>query len=112
MRIAASGAACAKLSVPKRWLVLELNAPPDAQRDALVEGLLALGGGAVHESDDALITYIAPPDDLQAWLAQARETLQTEFEWRWQADEDWTQKWKRGLRARRVGAHFIVTPTW
>jgi ribosomal protein L11 methyltransferase len=96
----------------RRWLVITVQAPSDAQREALAEGLLAIGGSAVEEDGVALRTYVREPEQAEQWLEHARETLQTEFDWRWQADEDWSETWKQGLRARRVGRSFVVTPSW
>jgi ribosomal protein L11 methyltransferase len=35
-----------------------------------------------------------------------------ELEWRWQADEDWTRRWREGLAPRRVGERLTVTQPW
>ena len=92
--------------------MLAVRAPADAHNDALTEGLLSLGGSAVQESNGQLISYVAAPADVGAFLAQASAILQTDVEWRWQEDEDWSESWKRGLQPRRVGRTFIVAPTW
>lgn len=101
-----------------RWLVLTVQAPSDAQRDALAEGLLALGGTSILEDGAALTTYVTAPQDVASWTERARVTLgdlmgsSAQITWRWQDDEDWSESWKRGLRPRRVGRNFIVTPSW
>ena len=97
---------------PTRWLVLTVQASSDAQKDALTEGLVALGGSAVQEQGTALISYLPPPGDVDAFLAEARTVLASDIDWRWQDDEDWSESWKRGLQPRRVGRHFVVAPTW
>jgi ribosomal protein L11 methyltransferase len=97
---------------PTRWLVLTVQASSDAQKDVLTEGLLALGGSAVQEQGTELISYLSPPDDVDALLVSARATLGAGVSWRWQDDEDWSETWKRGLQPRRVGRHFVVAPTW
>jgi ribosomal protein L11 methyltransferase len=99
------------LAADKRWLMVSVSPSDDSYHD-VAEGLLALGGSAVQEQDGVLISYLRAPEDLEIWLALARVTLNTEFEWRWQDDEDWAQTWKRGLQPKRVGRHFIVAPTW
>ncbi|HEX6559804.1 MAG TPA: 50S ribosomal protein L11 methyltransferase, partial [Longimicrobiales bacterium] len=102
----------------KRWLVLTVEAPSEAQRDALVEGLLALGGSAVQENGPQLTTYIAAPPATDAFIAEAQATLrgliavEPRLTWLLQDDADWSQNWKRGLRPKRVGRHFIVAPSW
>jgi ribosomal protein L11 methyltransferase len=97
--------------MPKQWLVISVRPSADAH-DAVAEGLLALGGSAVHEDNGELTSYIEAPADLDVWLALAHATLGTQFGWRWQDDEDWGQSWKHGLQPRRVGRHFVVAPSW
>lgn len=97
----------------KRWLVLSVEAPSGA-RDALMEGLLALGGTSIEERGELLITYVPEPRDVEEWLTHARQQVGDEHEltWAWQRDEDWSEGWKRGLQPRRVGRSIIVAPTW
>ncbi len=103
---------------PDRWLVLRVEAEGAEARAAVAEALIALGGTAVEEQGDALVTYVAPPGDPEAFLAQAEETLRAaagpemRLSWTWQADQDWQERWRRGLRARRVGRRLVVTPSW
>ena len=99
------------MAADKRWLVISAR-PSDDTREAVSEGLLALGASAVHEHDGEMISYFPPPEELDVWLALARASLRTDFTWRWQDDEDWSQTWKRGLQPRRVGRHFVVAPSW
>lgn len=95
-----------------KWLVLTVQAPSEDVKSTLAEGLVALGGTSVVENGLQLETYVQPPDDVERWLENARATLQTDVQSRWQEDEDWSETWKRGLRPRRVGKSFIVTPSW
>lgn len=104
---------------PDKWLVLTVRVPSEAQGEAFAETLIALGGGAVEEHDDRLTTYLMPPDDPDAFLRDARDRLaglapgqDLELNWRWQENEDWAEKWRRGLGPRRVGRRLIVAPTW
>jgi len=86
----------------------------------VADGLLALGGAAVEETDGALVTYVPAPDDADAFAAEARERLaewlpegtELGLEWRWQENEDWAAEWKRGLAPRRVTERIVVKPTW
>ncbi|MGQ0813680.1 MAG: 50S ribosomal protein L11 methyltransferase [Gemmatimonadota bacterium] len=102
----------------KRWLVITIDAPSDDVHEALAAGLLAMGGSAVQEQGALLTTYLRAPDDLTSWLEHARAQLReiagsdVWIDWRWQPDEDWSETWKRGLRPRRVGQSFVVTPSW
>lgn len=101
-----------------RWLVLTVRAPSDELRDELAEGLFALGGGAVEEELDLLTTYLPPPDDPETFLSHAADQLtliagtEPQILWRWQDDEDWSVRWKKGLAPRTVGPRIIVTQPW
>lgn len=103
---------------PERWLVLEVRPRTPAQRPLLVEGLLSLGGAAVQERNDVLLTYLLPPADPEAFVATANERLRewtgepTPLAWWWQADEDWARRWKEGLAPRRVTHRLVIKPTW
>lgn len=103
---------------PDRWLVLRAEAEGAEERAAVAEALIALGGAAIEEQGDALVTYVMPPRDPEAFLAEAEETLraaagrEARLSWSWQANEDWSERWRRGLGARRVGRRLVVTPSW
>ncbi|HEV2147924.1 MAG TPA: 50S ribosomal protein L11 methyltransferase [Longimicrobiaceae bacterium] len=108
------------MTAPDRWLVLSVRAPSAEFAPLLAEGLVALGGGAVEERGDQLATYLPPPADPDAFLAEARARLaewlpegaKPELSWHWQENEDWARKWKEGLRPRRVTDRVVVKPTW
>jgi ribosomal protein L11 methyltransferase len=105
---------------PKRWLVLAVCGPDPELSGLVADGLLALGGAAVEEKDGASVTYVLPPGDVEAFVADARERLAEwlpegtplEVDWRWQQDEDWAAEWKRGLGPRQVTDRLVVKPTW
>ncbi|HEX6938013.1 MAG TPA: 50S ribosomal protein L11 methyltransferase [Longimicrobiales bacterium] len=104
---------------PEQWLVLTVHVPAETLRDALVEELIELGGTAVEEEQDRLITYVPAPEDPEAFVREARERLQRlttehtlELSWDCRPNEDWAETWRRGLRPRRVGRRLIVAPTW
>jgi ribosomal protein L11 methyltransferase len=104
--------------MPDRWLVLSVRVPSDELTGELAEGLVALGGGAVQEDGDRLITYLDPPSDPMAFVAAAGDRLRAlvgaepELSWRWQDDEDWSRRWRDGLAARRVGERLVVAQPW
>jgi ribosomal protein L11 methyltransferase len=110
------------LIAPERWLVLSARLPPGAEgvHAVVAEGLLALGGAAVQEEGDTLTTYVLPPEDPEAFLAEARDRFSEwlpegktpELSWRWQENEDWARKWREGLRPRKVTGRLVVKPTW
>lgn len=103
---------------PDRWLVLTVRVPSDELRDELAEGLVALGGSAVEEEGRELTTYIPEPTDPEEFVAGAARRLSAiagtaaEVRWRWQADEDWSVRWKEGLGPRSVGSRIVVTQPW
>ena len=105
---------------PERWLVLSARVPSDDRRPLVAEGFLALGGAAVQEEGDTLTTYLLPPDDPEAFVAEARARLAEwlprgeapELSWRWQENEDWARKWREGLQPRQVTERLVVKPTW
>lgn len=73
----------------------------------------------MEETGNALRTFLPPPDDLDAFLEEARRHLDSlagegavELEWRWQPQEDWESLWKRGLGVRRVTDRLVVAPSW
>lgn len=108
--------------VPPRWLVLSVPAIPGEPGALMGEALLALGGRAVWEDGDRLVTHLAGPDSGDDAPAFARERVEAlrqatgepglDVEVRWQEHEDWAEVWKRGLEPRRVGSRFLVTPSW
>jgi ribosomal protein L11 methyltransferase len=99
------------------WLVLEVRSPSAEQRDALTEGLIALGADAVVESGDWLSTWL-PGQNAEETVAQAQARLSglagadVELRWSIREDQDWSKHWREGLQARRVSPHMVVTPTW
>ena len=102
----------------KRWLRVRAVSPSPEHIDTLVEGLIAYGASAAEQQGNTVITYIpdvAEPDatcsDMQAFV-RAFTSQPIKLAWDWLADEDWSREWRKGLGARRVGDHFIVTPTW
>ncbi|HUG41957.1 MAG TPA: 50S ribosomal protein L11 methyltransferase [Longimicrobiales bacterium] len=104
--------------MPARWIVLTVRVPSEELAHELSEGLFALGGTAVEEDADLLTTYIPEPDDPEGFLRVATERLRglagsaPELLWRWQADEDWSRRWKEGLDPRPVGRRLTITQPW
>lgn len=127
MRGAASGVApdtadpCVNAVEPSRWLVLSVGLPDADLAAELAAELIALGGSAVEEREGRLTTFLPPPDDPAALVADASRRLREvagthadalEIEWTWQAAEDWAARWREGLGPRRVGERTMVAPTW
>ena len=101
-------------AAPRQWLVLEVRADPARAEIAAAE-LVDLGAGAVQEVADGLITYFPEPADPAGFVRDValRLGLDTQaIEWRCEAEEDWAENWRRGLRPRRVGRRIVITPSW
>jgi ribosomal protein L11 methyltransferase len=104
--------------MPDRWLVLSVRVPSEELTEELAEGLVALGGSAVQEDAGRLSTYLDPPDDPTGFVAAAGARLRAlvgsepELTWHWQADEDWSRRWREGLAPRRVGRRLVVAQPW
>lgn len=109
-----------KLAVPDRWLVISVRAPSDQEAIAeLAEALVAVGGSAVSEERDRLVTYLSPPEDVDAFLERLAARLEAMglgedlgVEWEWRPEADWSERWRQGLRPRRVGERLVVSPSW
>lgn len=109
------------MTPPDRWFVLTAYLPvDDPLRELLAEGLLALGGLSVVEEGEALTTYLPPPDDPEARIAEIEtfladwllDDVAPRLSWRWQANEDWEREWRRGLAPRKVSERVVVKPSW
>lgn len=101
----------------------------DSVEALLADALVDFGGRAVHEEDGWLVTHLpeaqalaladaSEPGSAQEQIcARLRASLwfgddHVSIEAAWQEHGDWAELWKRGLDARRIGARFVVTPTW
>ncbi|HEX6057369.1 MAG TPA: 50S ribosomal protein L11 methyltransferase [Gemmatimonadaceae bacterium] len=91
---------------------LSLRARAGGCRDAALAALFAAGSQGVHEDGDALVTHF--PDGSSAEAAR-RAVLGAcpgaEVELTPLPDVDWTESWKKGVRAHRLGA-LTVAPPW
>lgn len=107
-------------SPSRRWLELDVRSPSAGEREPLLaDGLVLLGGRAVEELDGWYRTHFEEPQDVEAFLARARETFtsvagvqEVELRTRWCAHEDWAEAWKRGLAPRSLTPRLTVTPSW
>ena len=91
---------------------LSLRARPGGCRDAALAALFAAGSQGVHEDGDALVTHF--PDASSADAAR-RAVLAAcpgaAVEVTPLPDIDWTERWKQGVRAHRLG-RLTVAPPW
>lgn len=107
-------------STGRRWLELSVRCPPSEEAALLVvDALLALGGRAAEERDGRLVTHLAAPADLEAFLAAAGAALgdaaragDLDVRGVWREHEEWSETWKRGLGPRRITDRILVQPSW
>lgn len=92
---------------------------PSLDRARVAEVLLSMGGSAVREKDDRLITHLREkdaPNDLERAFGARLGELPERAGWTLRAraveDRDWRRAWKRGLGPRRVGDRWLVAPSW
>lgn len=108
------------MSVPERWLILRARNGVAVDDDGRVaQALIDLGGRAVQFDEGWWITHLpedaVDTDDPRTWRDRVAGYLGpegAEVEVAWQEHGDWAQLWKRGLEPRRVGRHWVVTPSW
>ncbi len=86
------------MTAPDRWFVLSVRAPSADLAPLVAEGLVALGGGAVVEDGDGLVTYLPPPADPEAFAADARARLAADF-----PDGRRSPRWPGAGRPTRTG---------
>lgn len=106
-------------SAPDRWIVIEVPAPPDEDRAALlIDELATLVGHGVEERGDRILAYLPDPGDggdrileeLRARLGDVDNGAALTH--RFQPHEAWDEIWREGLAPRRVTPRIVVSPTW
>lgn len=104
---------------PTRWFVLSVLPPDPDSGDFLADLMVGLGGRAVVEEGDRLVTHLPEPVDPEATAERLERTLVealgvTALDVRtgWQPHEEWAEVWRRGLVPRRIGERIVVTPSW
>jgi len=92
------------------WLSVRMR--PGADREAAVSALFDAGAQGVQEVGDDLVTQFPGDTDSSALVCQLLERcpdarVDTEIV----PAVDWTEQWKQGVRAHRVG-RLVVSPPW
>jgi ribosomal protein L11 methyltransferase len=91
----------------------------DNEASILVDILVQMCGRGVLERDGWLYTYFEEPDELSGFIELLRSRIspaigneEIHLVTRWQANEDWSEKWKRGLGPKRITDTIVVCPSW
>ncbi len=109
------------MKYPKlRWLEVGIRTPvTDNEASILVDILVQMCGRGVLERDGWLYTYFEEPDELSGFIELLRSRISSaigneeiHLVTRWQANEDWSEKWKRGLGPKRITDTIVVCPSW
>ncbi len=92
------------------WTTVRVR--PGAHRDAAIAAMFAAGAGGVQEDGELLITHVDERADLRALAAAIAQSAPDALVELTPLDEvDWSEEWKRGVKAHRVGA-LTVAPPW
>ena len=109
------------MKYPKfRWLEVGIRTPvTDNEALVLVDTLVQMCGRGVLERDGWFYTYFEEPGDLSGFIELLRSRVspaigneEIHLVTRWQANEDWSEKWKRGLGPKRITDTIVVRPSW
>lgn len=85
---------------------------PGAGREAVLAAMFAAGVGGVQEDGEDLVTQVDAGFDIAALLAEVQRVAPgSAVESAPLPDIDWSQEWKRGVRAHTIGA-LTVMPPW
>jgi ribosomal protein L11 methyltransferase len=92
------------------WISMRVT--PGVARDAILAALFAGGAQGVQELGDDLITQLATDAEV---AAVSRAVLEVSADARIVLaplpDVDWSEQWKRGIRAQVLG-DLVITPPW
>lgn len=95
---------------PARWTTIRVL--PGQDREAVLGTLFAHGVQGVHEAGDELITHVPESTDVEALVcavldASAGARVATAPT----PKADWSEAWKRGVRAHTLGS-LTIAPPW
>jgi ribosomal protein L11 methyltransferase len=92
------------------WITVRIV--PGAERDAVSASMFDAGAMGVQETDEALLTQVATQSEadaiVRAVLAEHPNAAATTEAL---PNVDWSEQWKRGIRAQRLG-ELTVAPPW
>ena len=102
-------------SVAPDWLIV--NVSGSGSRPSVAKALLELGGSSVQElPGGALSTWIRLSGQPAMMERLVREKLAlvgdpVRIDCSVAPDRDWLEKWRSGLRPRRIGSRVVIAPT-
>ncbi|HVX40171.1 MAG TPA: 50S ribosomal protein L11 methyltransferase [Gemmatimonadaceae bacterium] len=92
------------------WVTVRVH--PGADVEAVTAALFEAGAQGVQELGDALVTHVPDMDTANALLCAAlAASPAARVETEPLPDVDWSEQWKRGIGAQRLGA-LTVAPPW
>lgn len=107
------------MTTPARWWVLTVAAPAEHEYE-IVEELVRMGSPSVVELDGEVEAYLPDPErepleaalEVEERIARAAGLDAVRVSWRFEKAQDWSRRWREGLRARKVGERIWVAPSW
>ena len=85
---------------------------PGPDREAVMAALFESGSQGIHEDGDALVTHFPPGTDAAPIEARVRQaSTAAEISIGTAPTTDWTESWKQGVRAHRLG-RLTIAPPW
>ena len=93
-----------------QWITVRIQ--PGSRRDSVIAALFDAGAQGLHELGDALITQVADQDEADS-LVRAAITASPDASGETEplANVDWSEQWKRSIRAQTLGT-LTVAPPW
>ena len=103
-----------------RWLEIGIRIPvADNEASVLVDTLVRICGRGVLERDSWIYMYFDEPNDVYGFIKGLRACVKSaigneeiDIMARWLPNEDWGEKWKRGLGPKRISERIVVCPSW
>jgi ribosomal protein L11 methyltransferase len=104
-------------SLPRRWLVLTVPAPPRGEEHLLVDALRRLGARAVEREGERFVAHLPPTANVNRLLRRAEVAVRAstslrdpEITWGWQEHGEWLDRRSAQPEPRRVTEHMVVAP--
>jgi ribosomal protein L11 methyltransferase len=93
------------------WWAIRVRAD-GAESDRVAAWLVQRTGQAVEQREDAVVAFVDAADDPDRTVRALRDAFgPLELACEPVPDADWSERWREGLTARRIG-RLTVTPSW